>query len=54
MCIRDSANAFYPTTTTIVNAVRRMYELAPKTDEQLGFDPARIQDVPDASFRGPF
>jgi len=48
------ANAFYPTTTTIVNAVRRMYELAPKTDEQLGFDPARIQDVPDASFRGPF
>lgn len=48
------ANAFYTSTTTIVNAVRRMFKLAPKTDEQLGFDPARILDIPDKNFRGPF
>jgi pyruvate dehydrogenase E1 component beta subunit len=48
------ANAYYPSTTTIVNAVRAMYGLAPKTDLDLGFDPDRLLDVPDASFRGPF
>jgi pyruvate dehydrogenase E1 component beta subunit len=48
------ANAFYPSTTMIVNAVRKMYGLAPKTERQLGFDPERVADIPDASFRGPF
>ena len=48
------ANAYYPSTTTIVNAVRAMYGLAPKTELELGFDPDRLLDVPDASFRGPF
>lgn len=51
---KSLANAFYPSTATIVNAVRAMYGLRPKTEADLGFDPDRLLDVPDASFRGPF
>jgi len=48
------ANAYYPSTATIVNVVRRMYGLPPKSEDELGFDPGRLLDVPDAAFRGPF
>jgi pyruvate/2-oxoglutarate/acetoin dehydrogenase E1 component len=48
------ANVYYPSTAAIVNAVRKMYDLPPKTELDLGFDPDRLLDVPDASFRGPF
>jgi pyruvate dehydrogenase E1 component beta subunit len=48
------ANAYYPSTATIVNTVRAMFALPPKTELDLGFDPNRLLDVPDASFKGPF
>ncbi len=48
------ANHYYPSTTTVVNAVRGMFALEPKTPEELGFDPAVSLDQPHSAFVGPF
>jgi pyruvate/2-oxoglutarate/acetoin dehydrogenase E1 component len=48
------ADSYYPSTASIVNAVRGQFGLAPRSEADLGFDPGRRRDVPDAAFRGPF
>lgn len=48
------ANEFYFSTVDIVNAAGRFFGLPRMADADCGLDPARLKDVPDKSFRGPF
>lgn len=48
------ANLFYPRAIHIINAVRTMFGLAEKSEEQLGIRHETPLDVPDKAFTGPF
>ncbi len=48
------ANVYYPRTLNIINAIRSMFNLPGKTEEELGIIHKQPLDVPDKSFTGPF
>lgn len=51
---RALANLYYPRAIDIINAVRLMFKLPDKTEEELGIKHDQPLDVPDKSFTGPF
>jgi pyruvate dehydrogenase E1 component beta subunit len=48
------ARHYYPTATTIANAVRELVDLPPMSEADLGFAGTVPIDVPNPAFRGPF
>lgn len=48
------ANIYYPGTIGVINAVRAIFNLPEKTEEELGIKHDQPLDVPDKSFTGPF
>lgn len=48
------AGVYYPGPIDIVNTVREMMDLSPRSEAELGLRPDAPPDVPDLSFTGPF
>ncbi|MEI6260695.1 MAG: alpha-ketoacid dehydrogenase subunit beta [Deltaproteobacteria bacterium] len=48
------ANIYYPGMIGVINAVRAIFNLPEKTEEELGIKHDQPLDVPDKSFTGPF
>jgi len=48
------ANVYYPRVINIINAVRSMFRLPGRTEDELGIKHDQPLDVPDKSFTGPF
>jgi len=48
------ANNYYPRTINIINAVKSMFGLPERSEEELGIRHDQPLDVPDKSFTGPF